>query len=320
MNAGDALPPRPEDFVVAVRAGEALPAREAAPDNAGEASPERAVEAAARRSSYSLWNAPATYLLLGINIVVFAVMIGFGPLPELARQHAFGAMLTAPFDINVLAYFGGCDGLQVLDGHQWWRLLTAAFVHVSLLHLLVNMWCLWNLGLLGEPLLGRQGLVATYALTGIAGNLCSLAFNALLRQDALVAGASGAVFGIAGILIVLLSNRKLSLPWTELRALRRSVIQFAVLNLIIGLAPQVLLPVLPGTALSRMPVDLSPLAHIDNTAHLGGFFCGLAMGWPLFSRMMSGRTRYRQRQRVVFAAAALVLTLGGYAVAVFHAR
>ena len=51
----------------------------------------------------------------------------------------------------------------------------------------------------------------------------------------LVVGASGAVFGIAGILIVLLSNKKLSLPWSELRSLRRSVVLFAVLNLLIGI-------------------------------------------------------------------------------------
>ena len=78
-----------------------------------------------------------------------------------------------------------------------------------------------------------SGLVAVYLITGIAGNLLSLFFNVVARDCVSVgAGASGAVFGIAGILIVLLSNKKLPIPAFELNRLRRSVIQFAVLNLI----------------------------------------------------------------------------------------
>ena len=75
------------------------------------------------------------------------------------------------------------------------------------------------------------------------------------------AGASGAVFGIAGILIILLSNRRLPIPWPELRRLRRSVIQFAGINLVIGAATIIGGPV-----------------RIDNSAHIGGFLCGLALG------------------------------------------
>ena len=189
----------------------------------------QAVEAAARKSP-SLLDAPATYLLLAINIVVYALMVW--------RSH------STSFDGQLLYEFGGCYGPAILGDHQWWRVATAAFVHANLLHVALNMWCLWNLGLLGEPLLGRQGLIATYLLTGVFGNLASLAF----RPDGLVVGASGAVFGIAGILIVLLSNKKLSLPWAELRALRRSVIQFAVLNLIIGMAPAYVMPMMGNSA------------------------------------------------------------------------
>src|SRR6202042_1380244 len=97
-------------------------------------------------------------------------------------------------------------------------------------------------GWVGEPLIGRRGLFVVYLLTGMAGNLCSLAFS----PGDMVVGASGAVFGIAGILIVLLSNKKLSLPWSELRALRRSVVLFALLNLLIGMAPQIILRLAPA--------------------------------------------------------------------------
>ena len=106
-------------------------------------------------------------------------------------------------------------------------LLTAAFVHVGILHLATNMWCLWNLGLLGEPLLGPAGVVAVYVLTGVAGNLLSTA----VHPQIVGAGASGAVFGLAGVLILLLKAKLLPVPPGEIRRLRKSVIYFALAEL-----------------------------------------------------------------------------------------
>jgi rhomboid protease GluP len=201
--------------------------------------------------------------------------------------------------VDQLKHFGAMNAGLVLHG-QWYRLLTATFVHVGLIHIATNMWCLWNLGLLGEPLLGEMGMIAVYMLTGIAGNLLSLGFNIWTHDYVSVgAGASGAVFGISGILIVLLSNHKLPIPAWELKRLRRSVIQFALLNLIIGLGTVVL------------PIGI----RIDNFAHLGGFLFGLALGVPLLPRMTSGRTRYLERQKITFAGAAFFLALFGYFVA-----
>ena len=76
-------------------------------------------------------------------------------------------------------------------------------------------------------------------------------------------GASGAVFGLAGVLIMLLNSPLLPFPPAELRQLRRSVIYFAVLNFILG-----------GGA----DLFFSHYLQIDNLAHLGGFACGLALG------------------------------------------
>lgn len=256
----------------------------------------------------SLLAYPATYLLVGINVAVYLAMFRFSPVPMLWHQHAWSAILTAPFDTQTLVRFGGTASPLVHSG-QWWRLITGTFVHESLLHIALNMWCLWNLGLFGEPLLGKNGLVAVYLLTGTAGMMLSYAWSVLARQEILVIGASGAVFGIAGILIVLLSNRKLSLPWEELRALRRQVIFFAVANLAIGMSPQ-MLTMAAGNQLGRFT---AMLPHIDNTAHVGGFMCGLALGLPLFPRMTSGRSSYRARQRLTFAFAALLLCLFAYA-------
>lgn len=256
--------------------------------------PEPGSQPQENRSGWRFLAAPATYTLLGINCTVFLWMV----------LHGVSLTLPSPQDLQ---HYGANITALVLEG-QWWRLLTAMFVHVGILHLATNMWCLWNLGLLGEPLLGRRGMFAVYILTGAAGNLLSMAFNVIRcawdRNSCPLyfsagAGASGAVFGLAGILIVLLSNRRLPIPWPELKKLRGSVIQFAILNLAIGLAT-----LLRDTGI-----------HIDNSAHVGGFLCGLAMGVPLLPRMTAGREKYLTRQTVTFLATALGLALFGYWIA-----
>ena len=218
---------------------------------------------------------PATYALLGINIGVYLWMV----------LHGVSATSPSPED---LVHFGANVTDLVLKG-QWYRLLTATFVHVGIVHLLTNMWCLYNLGLLGEPLLGRWGLTAVYLITGVAGNLLSLAVSVVMRGVEVGAGASGAVFGIAGILIVLLSNQRLPIPAFELKRLRRSVVQFAML----------------GTTVARF-------ANIDNSAHVGGFLSGLALGRPLVPQMTAGRGGYLQRQKITFACAVFCLVLFAY--------
>ncbi len=245
---------------------------------------------------YSEWDprsAPGTYFLLAVNVAVFLWM----------TLHGVSARSPRP---DQLIHYGANNTVLVLNG-QWYRLVTATFVHIGFFHIASNMWCLWNLGLLGEPLLGPFGLIAVYLLTGVAGNLLSMAWDvgsSQLRQlpleyvSSVGAGASGAVFGIAGILIVLLSNQKLPIPWSELKRLRTSVVRFAGINLLIG-----------GATIFGGPI------RIDNSAHLGGFLSGLALGPGLVARMTSGRVRYLARQRIVFIAAAFVLSLVGYLIA-----
>jgi rhomboid protease GluP len=246
-----------------------------------------------RRRGYGDWDpraAPATYLLVAINCAVYLWMVAHGVSPK------------EPTDMALLHYGANCP-ILVLHG-QWYRLVTATFVHVGLLHIATNMWCLWNLGMLGEPLLGPVGMIGVYLITGAAGNLLSMARDGLLYQwlhnpmflERVGAGASGAVFGIAGILIVLLSNRRLPFAWRDLQALRRRVVQFAAINLVIGLGSNIL------------PFGI----NIDNMAHIGGFASGLALGVPLMPRMTSGRERYLRRQKITFVGACLVLSLIGY--------
>ena len=225
--------------------------------------------------------APATYVLLGINIAVYLWMVVHGVSP------------TSPTPEDLVRF--GANVTDLVLAGQWYRLIMATFVHVGIVHLATNMWCLYNLGMLGEPLLGRWGLAGVYLITGVAGNLLSLGVSVILRDLSVGAGASGAVFGIAGILIVLLSNHKLPIPAVELKRLRRSVVQFALLNLVIGIG-----------------ANVGHLLHIDNSAHVGGFLSGLALGPPLVPAMTAGRRRYLTRQKITFSFAVFALVLFAY--------
>ena len=228
--------------------------------------------------------APATYILIGISCAVYLAMV------------VSGVSWWDPTAEQIL-HWGANRGVNEIFYGQWWRLVTATFVHVGIIHIGTNMWCLWNLGLLGEPLLGPVGIFAVYILTGVAGNLLSTAVN----PGIVGAGASGAVFGIAGVLILLLNSPHLPFPRAELRRLRRSVIYFAAINLAIG----------ASTLLYSGGIK------IDNMAHLGGFLSGLAMGVPLAPVLGTGRAPYFSRQRVVFSAVAGILVLLAYGIVRF---
>jgi rhomboid protease GluP len=261
----------------------------------------------ARRPRQSWMVAPATYVLIGINCAVFLAM--------LASHVSF--LSPSPQE---LMHWGANNVGSVLINGEWWRIVTAMFVHVGIIHLATNMWCLWNLGLLAEPLMGSAGVLAVYILTGAAGNLLSTFVNLWVGYPDLAeladlvkkyhspipveqllglfpagAGASGAVFGIAGALIVLLKSPRLPVPPQELSKLRRSVMYFAGINLVIGFATMV-----PG----------SPV-HIDNMAHLGGCICGFLFAAPLVPCIGSPKDLFIFRRRIAVLMVTTVLVLFG---------
>jgi rhomboid protease GluP len=224
---------------------------------------------------------------VGINCAVFVAMV------------LRGANIWMPTSDQL---WGADNAGSVLIEGQWWRIVTAMFVHVGILHLATNMWCLWNLGLLAEPLMDSVGLVAVYILTGAAGNLLSTCWNWFhpLHDGGNIvfpsgAGASGAVFGIAGALIVLLKSKRLPIPEYELKRLRKSVIYFAAINLVIGLSVGL------GSGVTGIA--------IDNSAHIGGFLCGLLFAAPMVPRIGSPRPVFQTRLRLTIAATVLLLSL-----------
>jgi rhomboid protease GluP len=266
-----------------------------------------------RRQRQSWMVAPATYVLIGINCLVFLVM--------LASHVSF----LSPSSTEMMR-FGADNAGSVLINGEWSRIVTAMFVHVGIIHLATNMWCLWNLGLLAEPLMGSAGVLALYILTGAAGNLLSTFVNLWMAYPAMSdltdlarryggpvpveqllgvfpagAGASGAVFGIAGALIVLLGSPRLPVPPEELSKLRRSVMYFAGINLLIGL----------GTMAPGSPV------HIDNMAHLGGCACGFLFAAPLVPRIGSPKDLFIFRRRIAVLMVTTALVLFGTFIARF---
>jgi rhomboid protease GluP len=233
--------------------------------------------------------APATYLLVGINCAVYLGMV---------LTHV---SFVNP-SIDDLLRWGANNSTAVLYYGEWWRVVTAMFVHVGILHLATNMWCLWNLGLLGEPLIGPFGVFAAYVLSGAAGNLLSIGVASFYRHDSVGAGASGAVFGIAGVLIVLLKSPRLPIPPKELSGLRRYVIYFAAINFVIGFGGN----------------QLNLGVNIDNMAHLGGFLGGIIFALPLVPLLGSPKSLFLFRRRLaVGLVSALLVFFGFYLSAVF---
>ena len=189
-----------------------------------------------RSAMRTLWGSP-TLILIALNILVYLAM-------AVAGRSFF------TLDLRILD-LGANGGQWTCDG-QWWRLLSSTFEHGNLLHIALNLWCLFNLGWLAELLFGRSRYTLLYLLCGIGGSLASIA----CRQSVVSVGASGAIFGVAGALIpamLLHSNR-------QLRALLKShlisVLFFVVYNIVIGAS--------------------SP--RIDNAAHIGGLLTGLLLG------------------------------------------
>jgi len=266
-----------------------IPEPEVLPPDSGYIPPPQQV----RRQKPAWAVAPATYLLVGINCLVFLAMVA----------HRVSMFSPTP---DQLLHWGAGNASAVLNNGEWMRIVTAMFVHVGIIHLACNMWCLWNLGLLAEPLLGSAGLLAAYILSGAAGNLLSTFINwwsysapagsAGMVYGPVGAGASGAVFGLAGVLIVLLKSPRLPVPPLELKKLRRSVIYFAAINLIIGLGTMA-----PGFGV-----------HIDNMAHIGGFSCGLLFATPLVPRLGSPRRLFEVRRRFAVLMIVGVLVLFGF--------
>src|SRR2546423_9943767 len=210
---------------------------------------------------------PVTATLVAINIAVFLLMV-------------FTGVSAAEPTVRDVLRWGGDYGPFTLQG-QWWRLITSVFLHIGIIHIAANMWALWQLGALSEMIFGHKFYLAIYLLCGIAGDLASLRFHPNIPG----AGASGAIFGLAGAMISVLKLAKLPAPKNALRGTLRSLVFFVIIN--IGIVGRI-----PG---------------VDNAAHLGGFFCGLVLGALLsWARFVNEENRVRIRWASICLVAVLL--------------
>ncbi len=153
-----------------------------------------------------------------------------------------GNFLT--FSATSLAIFGGNNLLLVQNGEVW-RILTSAFLHVGLIHLVVNMYSLAIIGTQVETFIGKWKFLFIYFISAIGGNLLSLVFS---QANVVSVGASGALFGLMGALLYFGYHYRLYLS----EAIRNQIIPIILINLLIGF-------IVPG---------------IDNVAHIGGLIGG----------------------------------------------
>lgn len=219
----------------------------------------------------------ATNGLILINVLVFVAMI------------ATGVSWTSPTSEDLLRW-GADFGPKTLAG-QYWRLITPSFIHAGIIHLLLNMWCLRYLGRLLERLVGWSTVIGIYLVTGAGATLLSLAWEPMRVS----AGASGAIFGLAGALIAIIYRGNLNLVPENKRRLLGYVVRFSAINLLYGLR-----------------------GNINNMAHLGGLVTGLIAGLFLArSFAIQPEDRKAQRRTVLGLTSVAVVLLFAY---VSHAK
>ena len=208
---------------------------------------------------------PATSVLIGINAVVFVGLTLAGGSQDLAVLIRFGAL------VHHLIWEG-----------QYWRLVTPMFIHIGVLHFLLNSYALLILGRIVEPILGSRRFLAIYLGSGICGCIGSLLFT-----KAICAGASGAIFGLLGALLALEYLIRGSFRGMLRQGVRGSVIPVIAINLILG--------------------ALVPL--IDNNAHIAGLLAGFAIGY-YFAAHYHAHMGHSARSTVVLALFMAAATAG----------
>ncbi len=184
---------------------------------------------------------PLTYTLIAINILVYIL-----------TALASGSVID--IDPRVLVDFGALYGPLVIERGEWWRLLTAMFLHGGMTHILMNMFSLYLVGRGVEMYFSKGAYLSIYFAAGIMGGLLSL----YMHPQTVSIGASGAIFGIFGALAgFFLAHRDRIARYTQ-----QFMKDFAIvlgLNFFIGVA----------------------IPSVDMSAHVGGLIVGFLGGYAI---------------------------------------
>lgn len=170
-----------------------------------------------------------TYLLIAICVIMFASMYIFG---------------KGSYDNLTLLKFGANLDILVKNG-DYYRLLTCAFLHIGIMHLLLNMYALYVIGPQVESFYGKFKFIIIYIISAISGSMLSIAFS----HNVISAGASGAIFGLLGSLLYFGYYYR---PYLG-NVIRSQILPLIIINLIFGFIAE----------------------SIDNAAHIGGLIGGI---------------------------------------------
>jgi rhomboid protease GluP len=200
-----------------------------------------------------------TPVIVNLNIFIFILMtIG-------------GADVFLPDNESLLQW--GANFRPVTLNGQWWRLLTSCFLHIGILHLAMNLYALVYIGSMLEPRLGTTRFLSAYLLSGIGGSAASLFWHDLTIS----AGASGAIFGMYGVFLAMLTTNLIEKAARQ--TMLTSVVIFVGYNLVNGLR-----------------------GGIDNAAHIGGLVIGIVAGYSFYLSLTKPEETNRKYLTIVLPA------------------
>jgi membrane associated rhomboid family serine protease len=210
------------------------------------------------------------------------------------------AVLWGGFSEPVLLAYGAKTNYLIRHNHEWWRFVTPVFIHVNLPHVLINMYSLWVIGPWVEKLYGSSKFTVFWVVTGVAGVFASyltviegsqpgfIAAFLFKNYDGPSAGASGALFGLVGVLFVFGIKYRRELPEGFKRAFGTGMLPIILLNVGIGF-------------LGR--------GVIDNAAHMGGLLSGAALATVVSYKRPGASTGMTIAWRVAQIAALLLVLI-----------
>ena len=210
-----------------------------------------------------------TPILVFVNIFVFLLMVLNGVSP------------VEP-SIDDLIDWGASFGPWTVK--SYYPLLSSNYVHIGFVHLAFNMWFLGSLGFVAERLFSNWTFLMLYVLSGVGGSVCSLLWNPAIVS----AGASGAIFGMAGGMIAFGCLEQEALPRSVVKQWRTSLTFLVLYNLVRGAAE----------------------TGVDNAGHVGGLVVGLSMGALLRRTLPFRAAAPFGRRYLTYAGVSLVLILG----------
>ncbi|MDU4025750.1 MAG: rhomboid family intramembrane serine protease [Anaerococcus sp.] len=208
----------------------------------------------------NLGSSRVTSILLVVNILVFAIMTLAGGSQNISNLVRFGAVVK-----DRIAY------------GEWWRLFTASFIHIGFMHILLNMYFLYQIGPVFEKLYGSRNFLIIYLLAGIMGNLLTFAFGS---SSTVSAGASTSLYGLFGLAIGIMLNYKGD---SMLSSFGASFLSVIAINIVYSL--------------------INP--SIGLLGHLGGLLAGVILAgiFPVINRSLPTSTQ------VISASAYIILAI-----------